>query len=186
MRLFCFILFICALIAGGVLGKMTDLGISQDSNVTDSLPVIQDVGVDATSNRVLTRQIPTKVGADFNILKIVKTINTSITLTGGDIIADDFQSTGGQKEIAHQLGYKPAAIGFISNADGSGEQQLPYTFMLSFGGGIGTGASASWLTIQLSTDETNVYIQANEIDFNSSPVQQTFLVKILLLQESAN
>lgn len=121
-----------------------------------------------------------------NTLKVVQTASVVQTLTNtANTVAQGTQV----KTIAHNLGFKPAFLVYMTTNPGyvSGEVliALPDLFVLPSGHSLGGGTifSKFWAT----ADDNNLYINYfHRVSTDYSPSAPTFTVRYYLLQETAN
>jgi len=91
-----------------------------------------------------------------------------------------FATNSGTTAIPHNLGYAPAILGYINNANTF--YSLPY--QNNFGG----GTTAAFATYSVDVDNINVYLTLLLTAFGGSETASGSLLsaKVYLLQESAN
>lgn len=102
---------------------------------------------------------------------------TTISTTAG-LYGDVNVNVG---SAAHDLGYKPACIGFLEFTTGA-RVALPYTLQQQ---AIG-GTVATWQSYNLAVSSTRVFINLRGLAYNGSFSTLTATVRYYLLQEPAD
>lgn len=114
-----------------------------------------------------------------NVFKIVQ---TGTSTTGTASVTDGgvgvWNNDSDQVTIAHNLGYVPAVVAFIS--DGGLYIDTPYT---SYGNPSSSAISIA--TVSTSTDATNLYINVSVLGLHSTASLGPLPIKYYLLQETA-
>lgn len=106
-------------------------------------------------------------------------IGNSPSVSVSDPGAGLWVSSGLQTTLAaHNLGYIPAVIAYV--LVGGSYILLPYTIL------DGTGSAASWVTISVQVDNTNVYSSVNVLTQHLSKTFAAQQIKYYLLRERAS